>query len=251
MTECLLVARQFSMRLHWIVVTGLVLGTVSPALAQGTYMSASLTGDIVRFSRSETQGVRDLSGGGEAIGFALRVGTPLGSSWGVEAEFARPAEIENEGAPDVIPLAYQTLAWSSQGVTGSVVAGDLPTRLIYPPFSYQVRTSQRNTTFSTGVWARQDVSTRAALVYSGGVGFHRTETDIEFTYGPVRGIPTIPVIIPPRSVTETITYSARPFAGIDARIGMTDHAELVLGVRLHGLRDGVLVRPAVGLGWTF
>jgi hypothetical protein len=237
------------MRFHWIVVASLVLGTASPALAQGTYVSASLTGDIVRFSRSETPGVRGLSGGGEATGFALRVGTSLGPIWGVEAEFARPSEIDNDGATDVIPLAYQTLASLSE-VTANVMAG-LPNSLVYPPFPYQVRTSQRNTTFSTGVWARQALSARAALVYSGGVGFHRTETDVEFTYGPGRGSPMIPIIIPPRSLTDTITYSARPFAGIEARIGMNDHAEFVLGVRLHGLRDGMLVRPAVGLGWRF
>ena len=236
----------------------LLFGAVSPALAQGTsaqgtqgtYVGASLTGDLVRLSRSETQGVRDLSGGGEAIGFALSVGTPLGSNWGVEAEFARPAKIENQGAPNVIPLAFQSVARSTL-VTTTLPGVDPASPLIFPPISYEIRTSQRNTTFSTGVWVRQALSPRASLVYLGGVGFHRTETAVEFSYGPIRGVPAIPIVFPPRSLTETITYSARPFAGLEARVGMTEQAALALGVRLHGLRDGVLVRPSIGLSWNF
>lgn len=233
------------MRSRWVVAVGLsVAASAAPARAQSAYVSVSLAGDVVRFTHSEAEGVPSLLGGGEATGFALRVGTPLGSRWGVEAEFARPSTIENEGGgPDVVPLVYRGLPYE-------VVGGQLDPR-IYPIISYRVRTSQRNTTFSTAVWARQDLSPRFALVYLGGVGFHRMERDIEYTYGPGPRLLAIPIIVPPRSRTDTVTYTARPLVGIEARIGMTDHLELVPGVRLHGLESGVLVRPSVGLGWTF
>src|SRR5688500_5865962 len=95
------------MTAHSIAVSILTLAVISaamPAFAQSTYVSASVTGDIVRFSGSEVAGINGTPGSGEAIGFALRVGTPLGTAWGVEAEFARPSEITTESRPDVIPL---------------------------------------------------------------------------------------------------------------------------------------------------
>jgi hypothetical protein len=222
------------------------IGCASPAAAQGTYVGASLTGDIVRFSRSETRGARDVSDGGEAIGFALRVGTPLGATWGVEAEFARPSEIENEGAPDVFPAAYRSV------INVGLVVPDI-TPVIYPPISYRVRMSTRTTTFSTGLWAKQDLSARVALVYSGGAAFNRTEREVEYSYGaiPLPRLAQIEAILPPSSLTEAIHYSVRPFVGIGARIGMTEHLELVPAARLHGIESGVLIRPSVGLGWTF
>jgi hypothetical protein len=185
--------------------------------------------------------MRGLRGGGEALGFALRVGTPIGSKWGIEAEIARPAEIENEGGSDVVPLAYARFP--------DVVREELG--VIYPRISSQVRTSQRYTTLSTTAWARQDLSPRFALVYSGGVGFHRTEQNVEYTYGPVRPVPGLLIVIPPRSRSEAIVYSVRPVVGVDARIGMTAHVELVPSLRLHGLQNGMLIRTGIGLAWTF
>jgi hypothetical protein len=39
--------------------------------------------------------------------------------------------------------------------------------------------------------------------------------------------------------------------GFEACIGLTEHVNLVPGVRLHGLENGWLLRPAVGLEWEF
>jgi len=43
--------------------------------------------------------------------------------------------------------------------------------------------------------------------------------------------------------------------GIEMRAGMTDHAQLVAGLRVHPLGqsavDGWMIRPSVGLAWTF
>src|SRR5262245_53929116 len=66
------------------------------ASAQSTYVGAALVGDVLRSTHTEFTSGPDNSTDGEAIGFALRVGTPLGSRWGIELEFARPGEIESE-----------------------------------------------------------------------------------------------------------------------------------------------------------
>jgi hypothetical protein len=218
---------------------GLVaLGCAAPAGAQGTYVGAALTADIVRFSHSETRGTNEQRGG-EAIGFALRVGTPLGSIWGVEAEFVYPSSIENESSPDVFPL----FPLPTVGPIGTSIES-----VIYPPISYQVRTAWRTSTLSTGVWARQGISERVALVYSGGAAFIRTRSDFEFIYTPPRQLGFIAL---PSTSIETVHYSVRPFVGIGARIGMTEHLELVPAVRLQGLDGGMLVRPSIGLAWAF
>src|SRR5215208_6754855 len=90
----------------------LLLALVQPAAAQSGYVSASLSGDVARFSHAESSLSDDDSGSGEALSFALRVGTGIGERWGVELEFARPQEIEREMTQDfrilstVPPLGY-------------------------------------------------------------------------------------------------------------------------------------------------
>ena len=52
-----------------------------------------------------------------------------------------------------------------------------------------------------------------------------------------------------------IRYAAGPVAGIEVRAGMTDHAQVVAGLRLHALGqavlDGWMIRPSIGLAWRF
>jgi hypothetical protein len=104
------------------------------------------------------------------------------------------------------------------------------------------RTMVRTTTISALATARQSHG-RVDMVYLGGVGFSRVVQEVEF------GIPRGPF------VTRTTQHGAGVVAGAEARIGMTEHAEIVTGVRLHalgqGLVDGWLIRPSVGLAWTF
>jgi opacity protein-like surface antigen len=225
---------------------------IAPAVsAQGGYVSVSLLGDVVRVDHAERTGGSDVSGGGEALGFALRLGTEVGSRWGVEAEFARPSEIESSFAPGIVPLAW---ASSTSVVSGAPGGGVLPSIELFPyPYTYRVRTQQRYTTLSVAAWARQELSPRVSLVYLGGIGFQRTTQDVEITFEPSVPFGPIgrPAIFPQPSLTETIVYDAGPFTGIEARIALTDHVQLVPGVRLHGLDGGWLVRSSVGLGWVF
>src|SRR5687768_14990405 len=115
-----------------------VFTAVSGAFAQSAYVGASVFGDIVRSSGSSSV-VTERSGSGEAIGFTVRAGTPLGDRWGVELEFARPSEIEESAENSILPLLTVDRALLPPGVT-------LP-----PPFfSFGFRSSFRNTTISTG-----------------------------------------------------------------------------------------------------
>jgi hypothetical protein len=227
--------------------------TSAPAFAQGTYVGASLTGDVLRSSGSESTGVPEMSQGGEALGFALRVGTPLGSIWGVEAEFSRPAEIDSEWTPRVVPLG-QGIQWSSVGglsPLGGVSVSAIEAQ-IFSPITYTIQSRQRNTTLSTGVWARQDLSSRISMAYSGGISFNRTEVETEFTFQSIRApIPGLTIPVRQPAVTKTTSYGARPFVGIETRIAMTEHLYLAPAVRLHGLAGAWLVRPSVGLVWGF
>ena len=70
---------------------------------------------------------------------------------------------------------------------------------------------------------------------------------MEIGYLPIR-----PTIIPiPPSVSESINYDVAPMVGVEGRIRMGGQVELVPGLRLHGTDGGWLIRPALGLMWTF
>jgi hypothetical protein len=217
----------------------------APLFAQSTYVAAALVGDVLRTTHSETTLGQDVPGGAETIGFALRVGTPLGSRWGVELEFTRAGEIDTEFS-GAIPLSSQidTIVLPTTRLGGAASAELFP-----QPLPYRLRATQQYTTLSTTVWANQELSDRVSLVYLAGMGFHRGtfETESRFDILPA-GI-TFPVVIP--SLTKTVTYGVRPLAGFEARIGLTEHVDLVPGMRLHGLESGWLLRPAVGLAWNF
>jgi hypothetical protein len=210
---------------------------VLPASAQGTYVGAALTGDITLLTHSSSEGQPDFDQNGQALGFALRLGTSIGSFWGVEAEFSRPAVIEQDGDFDSFPVDALTS-----------IPGDFDVLLPGLPIRYELETSQRNSTFSTNIWAQQAVNGRAAIVYSAGLAFTRTEYETRMRFQ-LRPSP-FPILIPPVS-TETVVYSVRPNVGIEGRIRMTDHADLVPGIRLHGLQEGWLIRPSVGVNWSF
>jgi hypothetical protein len=216
------------------------------AFAQGTYVSASVFGDIVRSTHAEqSDGFIDPTGGGEALGFALRAGTPLGAVWGVEVEFARPGEVESNSQSQAFPLSQSTLSYTfTDGVS-------LPIRPIVPPFFYEVRSSQRNTTLSAALWIQQQLSGRVAMVYLGGIGFDRSEQEVELTYGPLIGVGPGGLIVPPSVRNRTVFYGVRPMVGVESRIEMTEHAHIVPGLRLHAGEGMWLVRPSVGIAWTF
>jgi hypothetical protein len=228
-----------------VVTVALLAGLfAAPAYAQGPYVGASIGGDIARFSSSDGF---DNPATGEALSWALRLGGPIGSRFGVELEFARPEQIENDQTPDVRILATVS---SLLGIPSTTIVGPNVGTAIFPPINFSVRTSRRNTTLTASAWARQDVSRRFSMVYLGGIGFNRIEQVFEYNFGGGGRVnPLIPTILP-RS-TRTTEYSVGPMVGVEARVGMSEHLRLVPGIRLHALDGGWLVRPAVGLAWEF
>jgi hypothetical protein len=214
-----------------------------PAFAQGGYIGAFLVSDVVRMNQYDST-LRD-SGNGEALGFALRLGSSLGAKWGVELEFVRPGEITTEQSPQILPLLATTPNVSVPSLPGLPVSVYDP--LTFPSFSYQFRATQRRTTLSAAVWARQEISRRFSLAYLGGVAFGRTNSEVEISYLPIR--PTILPISP--AISESVIYDVGPMVGVEGRIRMAGQVDLVPGLRLHAIDGGWMIRPALGLAWAF
>ena len=229
------------MRLRGTVAAFVMVGAfASPAFAQG-YVGAFLVGDVVRLDQYDSRSGD--SGNGEAFGFGLRLGTEVGRRWGIELEFVRPGEITTDQIPQILPAYYTLTAEPVPPILPNV----LDPSLILPSFSYSFRSTQRRTTLSTALWVRQEVSRRFSLAYVGGVAFGRTQSELEISFLPVR-----PTIIPiPPSVTESVDYGFGPMVGVEGQIRMTDHVRFVPGLRLHGIESGWMIRPALGLTWTF
>jgi hypothetical protein len=224
------------------LITAAALSVSITASAQTPYVGASLFGDIVRSTHTVAAGVNGPDGGGEALGFALRVGTRVGATWGVELELARPGAIDDDGTPDVTPLAVQqTLSFTrfDQPPIGST--------LIYPPIGFSVHTTERHTTLSAAAWVEQQLTARVALAYLGGLTFGRTEREYSVSYPPILGLP----IVRPSYTSESIGYGLGAVVGFEARLGLGEHAQLVPGIRLHAIENAWLVRPSVGIHWSF
>ena len=217
------------------------LALASPVFAQ-SYVGAFLVGDVVRLDQYDSS-LGD-SGSGEAFGFGLRLGTPVGSRWGVELEFVRPGEITSDQTPDILPLLTTGVGTVPSSTRPNVYDPSIFPDSLILPISYRVRTTQRRTTLSTALWVRQEISRRFSLAYLGGVAFGRTDSEVELSFGSVR-----PTIIP--TVSESINYDVAPMVGVEGRIRMGGQVDLVPGIRLHGTEGGWLIRPAVGLAWTF
>jgi len=219
------------------------ISAAAPAFAQGGYIGAYLVGDVVRVDQYDSRSGD--SGNGEALGFALRLGGAIAPRWGVELEFVRPGEITSDETSQILP------ALSGATVSAIYDLSNLPSlppeSIVFPPYSFRFQSTQRRTTLSTSLWVRQQLTRRFSLAYIGGVAFGRTTYELEVNYVPVR--PTILPITPSRS--EAITYNIGPMVGVEGRIRMGGQVNLVPGIRLHGNQGGWLIRPAIGLAWSF
>lgn len=219
----------------------------APAWAQSPYVAGAIGAEIVRSTSVESSGSTFDTGNGESWSGAIRVGTLVAPRVGVELEFLRPGVIEGDGTGPVF-----IAAGIPRAVVGSLVAnGLIADTAIFPIISQQTR--MRTNTVSTLAFVRQAVGERVDLVYLGGLGFSRVVHEIEFGI-PRRLLAASQPVVPSRS-TRTTQYGVGPIVGLEARIGMTEHARLVAGVRLHALGqslvNGWIVRPNVGLAWMF
>ena len=246
--------RPMPLRVRALFAAAALLAGSSSAFAQGSYVSASVLGDVVRSTHVDYPGVIEPAASGEAIGFALRAGTPLGSIWGIEVEYARPGEIENESTPLGLPLAQSSLTFTNLGeLPGTSTL--LPEIFAPSILPYSIRTSARHSTLSTALWVHQQLTARVAMIYLGGMAFYRSEQEYEYqvTFPRLAGPVPLPpsLVVPGAFRTESVAYGVRPLAGVESRIGMTEHAHLSAGVRLQASSGMWLIRPSIGVGWTF
>jgi hypothetical protein len=226
----------------------------APAWAQSPYVVGSFGMDVSRFGGFETTGFDAPDRSGEVMSGALRVGMSVGDRWGVELEFARGAELEDDTSfPNI-------LAAQNVGVFSSLVPGAAPTSvtsLLAP--SFRQRIEQRQQTIATLGWVRQGLGSRVDIAYLAGMGFWRTTrvTHTEYSFPPLPpGVPGLPVrLLPSSQTTKATLYGLDPVVGVEAHVGLTDHVKLVPGLRLQGIGDaegnGWMLRAGVGLGWFF
>jgi hypothetical protein len=119
---------------------------------------------------------------------------------------------------------------------------------------------------STTASIRQQVADRVALVYLGGIVFHRTDSRVDY-----RGLRTLPAlgdprlafgdfvfdgvtpvgVVQPSTRVESVRYGAGPLAGFEAHIGYGEHFAIIPGIRMHSLPASWLLRPSVAAGWRF
>ena len=221
---------------RWCVLLFLIAATATPAAAQSTYVGASLVSDIGRFNRVEfdddvfarlvrTSGNQD----GEALGFNVKIGREISRRWGVEFEFARTGEFE-ETTPVAFPAFFRE-------------------RLDLTVAPTDIEVERRHTTFAGLAWLRQEFGERVDVSYLAGIAFSRV--DAEFEYEGPRILIYPPITLPNY---ETISYDVGPTVGAEAAFKF-GAAAVTGGIRLQSTNTGTgagwLIRPNVGMRWTF
>ena len=232
-----------------VAITVLSVLWAGAAQAQGVYVGGAIGAEVVRTTTTQSGGSTYNAGSGEAFAGAIRVGAGITEHVGVELEFFRPGEIDGDlGGPIYLAeLSPPVVFPVPQRPTGDV-------SFSFPSIIGQ-STRMRATTTSALLVARQPLgSGRVELAYLGGVGFSRVVREVEFNFprGLLPAGPAIPIQFPS---TRTTQYAAGPVVGLEVRAGMTEHAQVVAGLRLHTLGqavlDGWMIRPSVGLAWKF
>ena len=221
-----------------LLVIALVVVFGHVASAQSLYVAGAIGADITLVSGQESIGLSLPNGGGEAFSGAARIGVLLPPRFGIELEFSRAGEITDSiGTGGPLPLGM-----------GQIIGGGRPTTM------REIEFRRRITTVSTTASIRQQVSENVALSYLGGVVFHRTDTETNFSGFPllaaIGDLAALGFTLPtPRF--ESVAYGVGPVVGFEAHIGYGDHLTFIPGVRMHGLPQTWLVRPSVAVGWTF
>ena len=227
-----------------------LLAVATPAAAQSTYVGASLVGDVARFSKVDYDDddgrprilTGEVSADGEALGFNIKVGRAITDRWGIEFEYARSGVFENTYT-EILPADTVVPGFGPGGVVGSIVA--------IPYFDYEAESERQHMSVSALLFVRHELGDRVELSYSGGVAFNRIETEHDFRVD-TRRLAIYPPIF---SGLETIEYNVGPAVGAEAAFKFGDSAALTGGIRLHGVdisgRGGWLIRPNVGMRWTF
>lgn len=190
-----------------------------PQPAEGVYVSVGALADVKRFSGDPATNVLD----GQAFGGTVALGTSLATRWDLEIGVDAPRVTSKSQARSV---TFQRETITLQSNTGN--------RAMSVAMLIRYRTAPR---------------ARVQVGYLGGLSFVRLHRQFA-TQAPAN----TPAALIPRS-QELVDYGAAPTVGVDARIAIAAHLSLVpaIHVSAFAFRDvsGVLVRPRIGVRWTF
>ncbi len=229
------------------VIASVLVALPASSLAQSTTIGASLFAEVARSGSFEASGFDSSaqSLNGEALGGGLWIARGLGERWGVQLEVGFPGEVENET--------------TTERFTDTFIPGTgLMPMLVGFGTSSRLSTRRTQTTVSTALWIRQPVGERVTLVYLGGVTFGRLRYESE-QESSVTGVPTsftsltgfMPIApTPSTSRLETVSYGVGPVVGLEALVRLTERLAAVPGIKFHSLA-GWLIRPGIGVQWTF
>ena len=202
----------------------------------------------MRTSSTKSGGTTYDSGSGEAFAGAIRVGTfhhARGS--GVELEFFRPGEIESD-ADGPIYLAADRRPVFRDGATAVSSRHRLPVDHLADDAGARPRRRAR-----CSPRASRSAAASSSCI-SEASGFSRVVREIEYGF-PRLVLPLAPAIFRARIPRAPRNTPPGPVVGVEMRAGMTEHAQLVAGLRMHTLGqsvvDGWMIRPSVGLAWKF
>jgi hypothetical protein len=237
--------------MRWWIALVLLFAFGIPAAAQSTYVGASLVGDLARFTKVDydEDDVRrvltgDASIDGDAIGFNVKIGRAITNRWGVEFEYARSGEFEHS-FPQILP-GLQTELPTGPGLPSFPV-----TWVSIPYFDVEVNAERKHTSVSALAFVRQDLGDDFELSFLGGVAFNRVDTEQNYSID----IRRLAMFAPLGGDVETIEYHVGPAVGAEAAFKIGEAAAITGGVRLHGAtvngRNGWLIRPNVGMRWSF
>jgi hypothetical protein len=227
--------------MRYLIAVLALLASGAPAAAQSTYVGGF---DLARFDKVEYDDeLQRITGtptsfDGEALGFNLRIGRALGERWGLEFEFARSGQFEDQQSYGLPFLADFAL-----------LPPDIA--ILLPDFQYEIENEQRYTSYGAWAWVRQNLGERVDLTYLGGLMFNRADVEQEVRVTDPRLVQWLSVV-PNLSVIE---YSISPAVGLDAGFKLGEAAAITAGLRVHGAtaggRTGLWLRPNVGVRWTF
>ncbi len=194
-------------------------GAQAQSRPERAYVTGGAFVEIKRFSGDPSEGILD----GNIVGGAIAVGSHIGSRWDVQ-------------------VGVDTTGFSRT---------ERPRSVTFQRRKFMLTSIAENQVVSVSSLLRYRAAPhgRVRLGYLAGLSFvrlHRRFHTIASERTPAGLIPR---------PDQNVDYSAAPTVGLDARIALSAHLSLVPGIHAcvfgFGNDSGLLVRPRVGLRWTF
>lgn len=225
-----------------------------PASAQpesGTvFIGAGALASLERSTRSSGLGVDD-NRDGTAAGGALQLGVYLTPRVSARFEWSMTDWLEYRNGSGIYPL--YAAAELRSGIVPPGFEGRFDPALVeslIAPYGFRGRTRSKAGFALLGYHLG---SRRASVEVMGGMGWvaRTTRTSYDFRIAqPLLNL--LPDSLPFRGGESGFTdYQTVGVAGLDATVGLTDHAAVVPQLRVFASGGTLSVRPGVGIRWTF